>query len=350
MSHHAARVFSGLQPTGIPHIGNYFGALAQWLKFVGQDKLTHDGKTYTLDKPIYCVVDIHACKSSNVQFGQHLYDNILSTTASLIAAGLNPDKCILFKQSDVADHTTLANYLDVCVTTSSLARLSHFTDKSKVAKAVHHGLLSYPLLQAADILLYKANFVPIGQDQLQHIEITRKIAKKFNSMTKSDFFPLPEPILAHSIHSRRIKSLRAPDLKMSKSDVDQKAYIEIIDEPDLILDKCKKAITDQISQVYYDQDQRPGISNLMRIYHLATGDTFDQIANQFKDKESVEFKLKLADILTEKFRPVRDEYKRLIGDKFYLEKVLAAGAHQARLISQNVIAEIKCSLGLSRRV
>lgn len=342
------RVFSGLQPTGVPHIGNYFGALSQWLKLANKRKLRINNKHFDCDKPIYSIVDVHAYCSPSTHFGEQLYNNILSTTASLLAIGLNQNNCILFRQSDVLEHNYLDNVFDIFTTPSQLTRLPQFKEKTKNLKLVTNGLLNYPVLQAADILLYRANIVPVGEDQIHHIELTRDIAKKFNSLTETELFPIPEPFLADSLHSRRIKSLRNPDSKMSKSEANKKSFINIIDEPDVIVEKCKKAITDSISAVYYDAENRHGVSNLMRIYHLATNSSLEEITDEFKGIETAEFKLRLADCLIEKFKNVRLEYKRLQCDRSYLEDILKLGAKEASPIAKDTISQVKFLLGSYR--
>lgn len=354
------RVFSGIQPTGIPHLGNYFGAIAEWIRLANERKISSLLQKYAYDEtkeekvdcdtPIYSIVDIHAYTSNSSQFGQQLYDNILSTTAALLALGLDAQKCILFRQSDILEHNYLDNVFDNFVSPNRLTHMTQFKDKSKEqsAKLITNGLLNYPILQAADILLYRANLIPVGEDQVQHIELTRDIAKKFNTTTSSKIFPIPEPILSSSEHARRIKSLRNPDKKMSKSDTDKKSFIEVTDEPDIIMDKCKKALTDCESEIYYDAEKRPGISNLMRIYNLVTGDSFEKIRDQYCGVESAKFKLILGEILIEKFSDTRREYKHLRADQDYLESVLALGASKARPLAEDTINQVKHLLGSIR--
>lgn len=410
------RVFSGIQPSGVPHLGNYFGAIAQWIKISEQRRIQLNSrspkKSVPTDVPIYCVVDVHAYTSSDLQLGKQLYQNILSTTASLVALGLNSNNCILFKQSDVLEHFYLDNVLDKFVTHQRLKHMTQFKDKSSKVSAksnsIPNGLLNYPVLQAADIMLYRANLVPVGEDQSQHIELTRDIVRKFNSYTGEELFPEPEPVFIsenysttehittpdtayrdnyyymhdttinetapniaitatpkitpnagtiikttnndksnHSIKMAcsRIKSLRSPDKKMSKSDPDKRSFIQLIDEPDVILDKCKKALTDSISHVYYDPEKRPGVSNLLIIYHLVTGESLQDLTYRFRKLDTAQFKLSLAEVIIEKFKEVRKEYHRLIRDRGYLESLLNSGRSRAQPIATETVLKVKQLLG-----
>lgn len=347
-----SRIFSGIQPTGLPHLGNYFGAISKWIQIANERKVI-TGKAgneseISCQEPVYCIVDVHAYSSTNSSLvGKQLYENILSTTASLIALGLDPAKCILYKQSDVMEHFYLDNVLDNFVGPGRLTRMTQYKDKSTSSQFVTNSLLNYPMLQAADILLYRTNLVPVGEDQTQHIELTRDIATKFNSSTKSDLFPLPQTLLDKSEVARRIKSLRNPDKKMSKSDLDKKSFIEVIEEPDSIVQKCKKAMTDNINEVYYDPENRPGISNLMLLYHLCTDESMDQIRDKFIGIESAKFKLALAEVLIHKFAQTREEYKQLMANKHFLGGILKGGAEKARLIAGETIHKVKVLMGSS---
>lgn len=344
----ARRIFSGIQPTGIPHIGNYFGAIAQWIRLTNERKVTLANEVLECEQPIFSIVDVHSYTSKANIFGRQLYERILETTAVLLALGLEPKRCILFRQSDLFEHNYLDNVLNSFVTVQRLHHMTQFKEKSAQSKTVSNGLLSYPVLQAADILLYKADLVPVGEDQIQHIELTRDIAKKFNSHLEENLFPLPEALLNGLEHARRVKSLREPAKKMSKSDANQKSFIGVVDEPDVVIEKCKKSLSDFESQVYYDVEKRPSVSNLMRIYHLTTGDSIDQIEYQFRNQTTAEFKLKLAEVLIEKFSKPREEFKRLQGDRIYLEKVLKMGAEKARPIASGTIAQVRYLLGSYR--
>lgn len=337
------RIFSGIQPTGVLHLGNYFGAVSQWIRIANDRGVIHEGKHVACDTPIYSIVDVHAYSSA--KFGTLLYGNILSTTASLLALGLSPDRCILFRQSDLFEHNFLCSVLDNFVAPGRLKQMTQFKDKSKNSQQISNGLLNYPVLQAADILLYQANLVPVGEDQVQHIELTRDIARKFNSFAKEELFTEPVAVLDVSEHARRLKSLRDPEKKMSKSDPNKKSFIEVIDEPDIIVEKCKKALTDGISAVYYDPAGRPAVANLMHLYHLVTDSSFDSITKEFDGIETAKFKLRLADAIIEYFKSAREEYKRLRKDEIYLEEVLKLGANKARPIARKTIQEVRLILG-----
>lgn len=354
----SARIFSGIQPTGIPHLGNYFGAISQWIRYAEMKepreiKVEEENNisTFHCDVPIYCIVDVHAYTSHTANYGKQFYDKILSTTASLLALGLDPNNCILTRQSDLLEHNFLQNVFSNFVSTGRLSRMTQYKEKAATgAKESNlHGLISYPILQAADILLYRANLIPVGEDQIQHIELTRDIGKKFNVITDSQLFPKPVALLNDSVHGRRVRSLRDPTKKMSKSDPQTRSFIEVIDEPEVILKKIKMAITDGESSVYYDAERRPGVANLMRIYHLATNQSLDQITEQCRGIDTGQFKLKLADILIDKLKPVREEYKRIRNDQAYLEQVLKSGHDKAKPMAMETVSQVKHLLG-SRRL
>lgn len=332
------RVFSGIQPTGIPHLGNYFGAISHWLNFSRNTNTT----------PILSIVDVHAYTSPGIQYGPKLYQNIMDTTASLLSLGLNQKNCILFRQSDIHEHNYLDNVLHNFVSTRRLLRMTQYKEKTSQtpkSKMLPSGLLTYPVLQAADILLYKATLVPVGDDQEQHVELTREIARRFNAVTSSDMFPEPSTLLPESEHARRIKSLRDPRKKMSKSDANKNSFIQVVDEPDVLREKLKKALTDSVSEVYYDAQGRPGVSNLIRLHHLATGESFEQIRNSCRGMETAQHKLHLADILIEKFRPAREEFKRIRMDRAYLESILKQGHDKAKPLAMETISQVKNLLG-----
>lgn len=361
-----ARIFSGIQPTGIPHLGNYFGAISLWIRLANERlaqvpitptpdqssnqpaEINGSGQeTIQCDTPIFSIVDVHAYSAQRANFGKQFYNNVLLTTASLLALGLDPNKCILFRQSDLFEHNYLDNVLDNFVSYQRLKGMIQFKEKSRGTdtKSISNALLNYPVLQAADILLYKANYVPVGDDQQQHIELTRDIARKFNYITGSELMVEPKALLNPSKHARRIRSLRDPEKKMSKSDPNQKSFIEVIDEPDVIVEKMKKALTDCESAVYYESKKRPSVSNLMRIHHLTTNESFDQIKVKYEGIETFKYKLDLAEILIEKFKSTREEFKRIKGDKLYLEQVLRDGHDKARPTAERMVAEVRHLLG-----
>lgn len=359
------KIFSGIQPTGVPHLGNYFGAIEQWLKLT---KRHHEDHPIGGQKPIFCIVDVHAYSSQRTQFGEQLYANILSSLASLLALGFDPNKCILFRQSDVLEHNYLSNVFHNVVSIERLSGMIQFKDKVAARKLQQHsesakvhsiptGLLTYPCLQAADILLYQADLVPVGEDQSQHIELTRHIANKFNKIVNKRFFPLPIGLMEQSEHARRIKSLRDPTKKMSKSDPDWRSTISIMDEPDVIMVKCKKALTDCDSRVLYRPDDRPGVANLMRLLLLTSQSggggfrgqwSIEEMEKHFESKQTADLKIKLAESLIERFKPARDHYKRLVADRANLEQILKIGAEEARQLAAITVSRVRHELGSHR--
>lgn len=345
------KVFSGIQPTGIPHLGNYFGAIEQWIKLTDKHFKQHP---IGGQKPIFCIVDIHAYSSNTPNFGSVFYDKILSSVASLEALGLvSPKKCILFRQSDVLEHNYLASVFQNIVSVERLSSMIQFKEKvaarsngtSNKVESIPTGLLTYPVLQAADILLYNADLVPIGEDQAQHIELTRHLANKFNRITSKRFFPLPVGLLSQDDHSRRIRSLRNPEKKMSKSDVDWRSVISVMDEPDLVMAKCRKALTDCDSRIFYDPIGRPGVANLMRLFHLTSGKSLDEIELQFAGKQTNDLKIELAETIIERFGEARKQFARLIGEPAYLESQLQKGADEARAIASETVGRVRHELG-----
>lgn len=354
-----AQVFSGIQPTGLPHLGNYFGAIEQWIKLANERTTTvinsdNSQSLVSLTKPIYAIVDVHSYSSSKTVFGQQLYESILDTLASLMALGLNQNNCTLIRQSDVVEHFYLDCVLDNFVTTNRLTSMTQFKDKTRneakksISSPTPNGLLTYPILQAADILLYRAQLVPVGEDQVQHLELARDIARKFNLKVDCDLFPRPLPLFNLSEHARRVRSLRDPCKKMSKSDVDHKAYVSPLESAELIREKFKKALTDSISAVYYDPQERPAISNLLRIHHLATGLSFDQIRDNYLRLESAQYKLELADIIIERFRDARRLYSELRADKSYLESTFRDGYACVKPMVEETVSKVKYLLGSLR--
>ncbi|XP_070568366.1 tryptophan--tRNA ligase, mitochondrial-like isoform X2 [Ptychodera flava] len=325
------RIFSGIQPTGIPHIGNYLGAITNWVK------LQEDSEQ---DEVIFCVVDQHSITlpQEPCELRQNIYDMV----ACLLASGIDPNKSILFQQSSVQQHTDLAWILG-CITTMS--RLSHLpqwkTKSAKRKEAVNVGLFTYPILMAADILLYKATHVPVGDDQIQHIELTQDLARIFNN-TYGLFFPRPQYIFSEV---RKVKSLRDPTSKMSKSDADNLSRIELTDSEDEIQKKFKKAVTDFTSEVTYDPDARLGVSNMINIHSAFTGFTPEEICKQVRGQTTAEYKFVVADAVNAKLAPIREEIKRLQAEKGYIEEILRTGAEKARTIADENYKEIRKLVG-----
>ncbi|KAJ8315153.1 hypothetical protein KUTeg_007303 [Tegillarca granosa] len=294
------RVFSGIQPTGVPHIGNYLGAIQNWVKLQDQYK-----------DIIYCVVDLHS-----------------------ITVPQDPK---------VPQHAELGWILMCLCTMSRLKLLPQWKEKSKTSQHVGVGLFNYPVLQAADILLYKSAVVPVGDDQVKHLELARDLARLFNNKY-GEIFPEPQHMLGSS---HRIKSLRDPAVKMSKSDLSKLGHVDITDTPENIREKFKKSKSDFTSNITYDPVERPAISNLVDIYAGITGLSTEQVCEDCKNHDTLNFKLALADIVIETFKPVREEVNRLLEDKGHIDKVLYKGYEKASEIAEQTLQETKKAIGVS---
>ncbi|XP_043484435.1 tryptophan--tRNA ligase, mitochondrial [Leptopilina heterotoma] len=328
------RIFSGIQPTGNVHLGNYLGAIQNWVE------LQNSGQNV-----IWSIVDLHAITLP--QDPKTLEKGIFSMVATLLACGVDPEKSILFQQSTVPLHTELNWILSSITTMPRLSRLPQFKEKSQNVKEVPVALFNYPILQAADILIYKATHVPVGEDQIQHLELSQDLARKFNQKF-GDTFPFPETII--NDEAKRIKSLRDPTNKMSKSCPDPKSRLDITDSPDILLKKVKKSVTDFTSQVTYDPDNRPGISNLIKIHSLLTGKSTEEICQEAEGIDTGKYKLILADIVIEKLNPIRERYLQLTADSQYLEKVLRDGAQKASEIAIPNLLDVRAKIGFSDKL
>nr|XP_004667566.2 tryptophan--tRNA ligase, mitochondrial isoform X1 [Jaculus jaculus] len=324
------RVFSGIQPTGILHLGNYLGAIESWVRL--QDKY---------DTVLYSIVDLHSITVP--QDPIFLHQSILDMTATLLACGINPEKSILFQQSQVLEHTQL-NWILTCMI--RLPRLQHLHQwKAKTAKQKHDGtvgLLTYPVLQAADILSYKSTHVPVGEDQAQHMELVQDLAQGFNKKY-GEFFPVPQSILTSM---RKVRSLRDPSTKMSKSDPDKLATVRITDSPEEIVQKFRKAVTDFTSEVSYEPASRKGVSNLVAIHAAVTGLTVEEVVCNSAGIDTAHYKLLVADAVIEKFAPIKSEIEKLKMDKDHLEKVLRAGSAKAKELAYPTLQEVKKLIGI----
>jgi len=325
-------VFSGVQPTGNLHLGNYLGALKN---FVTLQETT---------ECIYCVVDLHAI--TTFQNPNELRNNILETTAGFLATGLDSKKSIIFNQSSVSGHAELAWILNCVARIGWLNRMTQFKDKAgKDKEKASVGLYIYPNLMAADILLYKATHVPVGADQKQHLELCRDVAQKFNNDFKKNVFPLPEPLIQKNIS--RVMSLRDGTKKMSKSDESSYSRIDLKDSADEIIKKIKKAKSDSslIPDNLKALAEKPESLNLITIYSSLSGKSLDQALNEIKGKEYSYLKNKLSEVLIEVIGPVGKEIKKLLEDKSFLEKVLKEGTEKARVIAERNLKEIKNVIG-----
>ena len=327
------RIFSGIQPTGRKHIGNYIGAIRGYLE--GQERG---------DPAIYCMVDLHA---TSIDYDpQKLPDYVLDTTAIMIASGLDPERCILFRQSDVREHTELCYLLASVTAYGDLQRMHQFKEKSaREQQLVRTSLFLYPLLQAADILLYKTDQVPVGDDQRQHLELAREIARRFNT-TYGEVFVEPEHVIPEV--GARIMDLQEPNAKMSTSSSTEAGLIYIDDEPDAIMRKVKRAQTDSGSEVLRGPD-KPGITNLIDMLAAARGVTPDDIEREFHGQGYGAFKQAVAEALVELVAPTRERYQELRPDEAGLEATLASGAERAREIATGTMAEVRDVMGIGPR-
>ncbi len=325
------RIFSGIQPTSQLHIGNYLGALKQWVNLQSDSN----------NECIFWIADLHALtvpyKTADLK------ERTLEIVATYLIAGLDPEKSIIFRQSDVKEHTELAWLLSTVTPVGDLQRMTQFKDKSaKHAKNINAGLLNYPVLMVADILLYQADLVPVGQDQKQHVEFTREIARKFNARF-GETFKIPKPLIPKM--GAKIMSLQEPNKKMSKSD-GSKTHITLFDSPKNIKEKIGSATTDSDNKIKYDVEKKPGISNLLTIYSLFADKKIKQIENDFKDKGYKNFKKTLTELLIDKLKPFREKKSDFEKKPELLEQVLANGAQKARVIAQQTMALVRLNIGL----
>ena len=322
------RILSCIQPSGIPTLGNYLGALKNW-KTLGDE---FDGA--------FAVADLHAITVR--QEPAKLRAQTTQVLALLLAIGLDPEKSILFIQSQVPAHAQLAWILNCFTQFGEMARMTQFKDKSAThADNVNVGLFSYPVLMAADILLYQADLVPVGADQKQHLEIARDIANRFNTLY-SPTFTIPEPYIGKQ--GARVMSLQNPLKKMSKSDANPKGFISVFDDPAVIMKKIKSAVTDCDGKVFYGEG-KDGINNLMGIYACCTGKTNDDIAAEFDGQGYGTFKTAVAEAVIEELRPVRERYERYMNDKAYLKEVAAKGAERASRIADRTLQKVMKKVG-----
>ncbi len=321
-------ILTGAQPTGRLHLGNYLGAVRNWS--IMQD----DYQCY------YFITNQHAITLPKVP--AELRQNTYSCLAQYMACGIDPAKSTIFVQSHVLGHTELAWVLSCLCPLGQLERMTQFKDKAKKQISVNAGLLYYPVLMAADILLYNANVVPVGEDQKQHLELTRDLAEKFNA-TFSPTFNVPEPFIGKA--GARVMSLQNPNSKMSKSDPNQSGVIELIEPADSVRKKIMSAVTDSDSCVRADAANKPGITNLMSIYAAVTGKTNQQIEDDFAGKGYGDFKKSVADAVIATLDPVRNRYEELIKDKAYLDEVLKAGAATAQRTAYKTLAKVYRKVG-----
>lgn len=323
-------IFSAVAPSGEIHIGNYFGAIKQWV----------DLQNAGGNKTIFCVVDEHAITTP--QDPKKLREKIMEIAMLYIAAGIDPEKSIVFIQSHIPEHAELAWILNTITPVGELQRMTQFKDKSQKQKSVLAGLLNYPILMAADILLYKTNTVPVGEDQLQHIELTRNIAQKFNTRFGETFI-VPEPMLMKE--AARIMGLDNPSKKMSKSAESPDNYIALLDSTEEIKRKIKTAVTDSGSEIKYEPKNKPAISNLLTIYSLFTGETASEIEKKYIGKGYAEFKEDLAEIIVERLKPIQKNYIELKKNPEKVKEILKEGAQRAKKIASGTMADVRAKIG-----
>ena len=322
------KVLSCIQPSGMLTLGNYLGALKNWLNMQEEFDCT------------FAVADLHAITVR--QEPAKLRQQIYSTYALMLALGLDPDKSTLFIQSHVAAHSQLAWLLSCYTQFGEMSRMTQFKDKSaKHADNVNVGLFSYPVLMAADILLYKPDFVPVGADQKQHLEIARDIAERFNGIY-GDVFTVPDPYIPKI--GARVMSLQDPTKKMSKSDENLNAWVAILDDPDAIMRKFKRAVTDSEARVCIGEEKH-GINNLIGIYSAVTGKTAEQITAEFEGKGYGDFKMAVGEAVVEELRPIRERYNAIIKDKAALEALYRDGAQKAEYVARKTLSKAMKKVG-----
>ena len=322
------KVLSCIQPSGMLTLGNYLGALKNWLNMQEEFDCT------------FAVADLHAITVR--QEPAKLRQQIYSTYALMLALGLDTEKSTLFIQSHVAAHSQLAWLLSCYTQFGEMSRMTQFKDKSaKHADNVNVGLFSYPVLMAADILLYKPDFVPVGADQKQHLEIARDIAERFNGIY-GDVFTVPEPYIAEV--GARVMSLQDPTKKMSKSDENLNSWVAILDDPDTIMRKFKRAVTDSEARVCIGEEKL-GINNLIGIYSAVTGKTAEQITAEFEGKGYGDFKMAVGEAVVEELRPIRERYEAIIKDKASLEALYRDGAQKAEYVARRTLSKAMKKVG-----
>ena len=325
-------IFSGVQPSGKLTLGNYLGALRNFGKF--QDEYDC----------YYSIVDLHAITVP--QEAKNLRANTLEILAQYLACGLDPEKSTIFIQSHVSAHTELMWILNTMTYMGELSRMTQFKDKSQKSEAnLNAGLFTYPVLMAADILLYQTNLVPVGEDQKQHLELARDLAARFNNRY-SPTFEIPEGYIPKEVG--RVMSLQEPTKKMSKSDSNENAFILLADDPDTIRRKIKRSVTDSEGVVRYS-DEQPGIKNLIDIYTQLGNKTVDEVVSMYEGKGYGEFKADVAEVIVEALSPIREKYLELLKDKAYLEKVYAMGAAKAEKQARKTLRKVYKKVGLIER-
>ena len=328
-----ARVFSGIQPTHGLHLGNYLGAIRHWVRL--QD--AHEC--------IYCIVDQHAL--TTLHDAREMRSNTREVAAALLACGIDPERSILFVQSNVPAHAQLAWVLNCVTPLGWLNRMTQFKEKAgKHRENAPVGLYAYPVLQAADILAYKATLVPVGEDQKQHLELSRDIAGAFNRKFGTDYFPLPEPMIAGE--ATRVMSLRDGTRKMSKSDASDMSRINLTDDAATIARKIQRAKSDSILGIWYDPEKRPEASNLLTIYAALADRPRAEVEAEFREAPFAEFKKRLAELAVEKLSAINARMRELMADPAEIDRILRFGAERARAIADPILEEVYDLVGFLR--
>jgi len=325
------RIFSGIQPTGEIHIGNYLGAIKQWIELQKNNQC------------VFCIVDLHALTSDYEP--DNLEESILNKAIAYLAAGVDPEKSIIFTQSKISEHIELFWYLNIVTPIGELQRMTQFKEKSeKQKKNANAGLLNYPVLMAADILLYDTEIVPVGEDQKQHVELSRDLAKKFNSRF-GETFKIPKALI--SKESFRIMSLTEPRKKMSKSD-EKASYISLFDSPEEIKKKIMGATTDTGKKIKYDPEKKPGVSNLLMIRAGLEDRSVKEIEKEIEEKSYKELKEKTSQIIIDSLEPFRRKQRELESRReVYVQEVLNQGQRRAKILAESKMAEVRRKMGLS---
>jgi tryptophanyl-tRNA synthetase len=326
------RIFSGIQPTGEAHLGNFLGAVRNWVDY----QADYDA--------IYCVVDLHAMTVDHEAEG--FGDRILGKATELMAAGLDPDRCLLFIQSHVPEHTELAWVLNCVATVGELRRMTQFKDKANKAggqESVSAGLFDYPVLMAADIALYDTDLVPVGDDQRQHLELTRDVVGRFNHRF-GDTLVVPDAAIPKV--GARVMDLQNPTAKMSKSESSPLGAVLMVDPADVVAKKIRSAVTDSGRDVRYDRAEKPGISNLLDILSAVTGRGIPELEAEYADAGYGKFKSAVADAVVDLLAPVRERYETLVADPGEVRTSLAGGAEKAQAIAGPVLERVRRAVGL----
>ena len=326
-------LYSGMQATGTLTLGNYLGALKNWVELTDEYEC------------IYGVMDLHSLTVRQVP--AEFRKNARALYALYVAAGLDPEKNCIYYQSHVSGHAELGWILDCFTYMGELNRMTQFKDKEeKNADNINAGLYTYPVLMAADILLYQADVVPVGVDQKQHLEITRDIAERFNNIY-GDVFTIPEAYIGKK--GAKIMSLQEPGKKMSKSDTNANATILLLDDTDTIIRKFKRAVTDSESEVRY-AEEKPGISNLMDIYSAVTGKTYEEIEKEFAGKGYGDFKLAVGETVADHLKPLQERYEQLMKDKAYIESMIKQNDEKAAYYANKTLRKVQKKVGLTERI